>query len=67
MPPSALPQSPQGARAKTSLLLSNGDLTRTGTGMTSICVLGGVGGTCRRTAKGWTLTVWVADIVSRAN
>lgn len=43
MPPSALPQSPQGARAKTSLLLSNGNLTRTGTGMTSICVLGGWG------------------------
>lgn len=40
--PISPPPEPQGARAKTSLL-SNVDLRRTGTGMTSICVLGGWG------------------------
>lgn len=60
VPPSALHQSPQETRAKTSLLLSKADLTRTDTEMTSIyvCVVGGRAATGQQRA-GHSLCGWL--------
>lgn len=57
-------ESPQGPRTKTSLLLSKVDLTRMGTGMARVCVCVLRG---QLLAKGCTLTVQAADVVSWAN